>query len=99
MRKEYGKQEETEKREGNRSISETSGRNKSKLSERKAKFSDDCPEFCIFVTKCHLLLFYWFIYLKKKCNNTKRKWEGEKKELGKWGKEKLDTLSVKTNCQ
>jgi len=58
MRKEYGKQEETEKREGNRSISETSGRNKSKLSERKAKFSDDCPEFCIFVTKCHLLLFY-----------------------------------------
>ena len=35
----------------------------------------------------------------KKCNNTKRKWEGEKKELGKWGKEKLDALSVKTNCQ
>ena len=58
MRKESGKQDETEEREGNRSISKTSGRNKSKLSERKAKFSDDYPEFYIFVTKCHLLLFY-----------------------------------------
>lgn len=58
MRKEYGKQEETEKREGNRSISKTSGRNKSKLSERKAKFSDNCPEFYLFVTN---VIFYYFI--------------------------------------
>ena len=43
-----------------------------------------------------ILLIHLF---KKKCNNTKRKWEGEKMELGKRGKEKLDTLSVKTNCQ